>query len=398
MRSAGNPIRRFICVAFVAIAGSFVLLGRLPNFDYGSTAPQEQPAIDAALNQMNDLQAATQSEIESLKEKVNSLRGETTERTSQIDTLNSQISELKSQMSNHIQAESAAKTTTSSAVVQAVVSTVASALGEWRTSIKSACDSATTSEQLQAIQNSVLSGFAFPDSDPPQQPRGDEAVKRCKHVVIDFGANIGDTSEKMIDAGLPGCDRAELGKVERPHMNMEAKQVTAAGRNSISDTLDSFILKLGQDVGPEAYCYYGVEGNPHFTERLQKREDLTMATTPRPLAHLHFFTESVGAGVDGMTQLFLDTVNAGQNYWGSSIIKTHQDVQRSGATQAADVMGYTITTLMKKTLQAFNPEASESEKSGGHLILKIDIEGAEVCLCAHFVLVICADLLISCKV
>jgi Methyltransferase FkbM domain len=98
---------------------------------------------------------------------------------------------------------------------------------------------------------------------------------------------------------------------------------------------------------------------------------------------MHFFTESVGAGKDGMTKLYLDTVNAKFNFWGSSIMKEHNEMRQSAGegkdveTVATPVMGYTIGTLMRKTLQAFNQTSSKAEKKGGHLILKVDIEGGE---------------------
>jgi hypothetical protein len=83
-----------------------------------------------------------------------------------------------------------------------------------------------------------------------------------------------------------------------------------------------------------------------------------------------------------MTKLYLDTVNAKHNFWGSSIFKDHQDVRKSAEgidveTVAVPVMGYTLGTLMRSTLAAFRPQAPEHEKSGGNFILKVDIEGGE---------------------
>jgi hypothetical protein len=40
-------------------------------------------------------------------------------------------------------------------------------------------------------------------------------------------------------------------------------------------------------------------------------------------------------------------------------------------------MGYTIGTLMRQTLIAFDPAATREDKQGGHFILKVDIEGGE---------------------
>jgi hypothetical protein len=85
-----------------------------------------------------------------------------------------------------------------------------------------------------------------------------------------------------------------------------------------------------------------------------------------------------------MTKLYLDTINEKQNFWGSSIFKGHQDVQKSALAKntsvemtATDVMGYTIGTLMRQTLLAFDPAATREDKQGGHFILKVDIEGGE---------------------
>ena len=83
-----------------------------------------------------------------------------------------------------------------------------------------------------------------------------------------------------------------------------------------------------------------------------------------------------------MTKLYLDTINKDKNYWGSSIFDGHQDVQKSAAAQngsvetvATDVMGFTIGTLMRQTLVAFDPRATPGDQKGGHMILKVDIEG-----------------------
>jgi len=189
---------------------------------------------------------------------------------------------------------------------------------------------------------------------------------------------------------LIGCKREkDLGKdavTPESHFNLETKQFEhVAKRNKLTSQFENLIEQVGKgNSGPEDYCYYGIEGNPHFTDRLQKIEDFVMAIRPRPIQHMHFFTESVGAGQDGMTKLYLDTINTKENFWGSSIFKDHQDVRKSaekagGSAEmvAAPVMGYTIGTLMRNTLAAFDPNAPESHKKGNHLILKVDIEGGE---------------------
>ena len=56
-----------------------------------------------------------------------------------------------------------------------------------------------------------------------------------------------------------------------------------------------------------------MEGNPEFTQRLQKLENHVMQTQPRPVEHLHIHTESVVTAVDGPTKLFLDKTSVEQN-------------------------------------------------------------------------------------
>jgi hypothetical protein len=257
-----------------------------------------------------------------------------------------------------------------------------------RKRIEQACQEAKTSEDVEAIRDINKIGFTLP-AERTEQPRDERAVKRCKHIVLDFGANIGDTSGKVIDAGLHGCKRQDLKKeISGPLFNTASKEFedppqTRGGRNPLVRQFEGLMKGFGPLTGPEDYCYYGVEGNPVFTDRLQSLEDFVMSTRPRPLKHMHFFTESVGAGEDGMTKLYLDTINTKENFWGSSIFAGHQDVQKSAIGKASvesvatDVMGYTIGTIMRQTLIAFDPAATREDQQGGHFILKVDIEGGE---------------------
>lgn len=200
------------------------------------------------------------------------------------------------------------------------------------------------------------------------------ATRHCDHVILDFGANIGDTLGKFIDAGLPSC-----GKKEELVFDTSQKKFLPGRRNALVKAFAGLIQEHDKGLGPEDYCYYGVEGNPVFTSRLQELEDYVMGITPHPISHVHFFTESVGAGADGPTKLYLDTVNSAQNFWGSSILASHQDVRKSAesnsSVHAADVMGYTIGTLMRQTLTAFETSGTATTKN--HFILKVDIEGGE---------------------
>lgn len=270
------------------------------------------------------------------------------------------------------------------------VQTNAQTVKEWRRNLKQQCEAATTVAQVEELTKQSLKSYTLPSVRVPQPRDHPQATQRCHNVVMDFGANVGDTSGHVVDAGLWGCKRTDLGaeaaNTPEAHFNLETKKFEhVPKRNMLTNHFEKLIEEVGRgQSGPEDYCYYGIEGNPHFTDRLQKIEDFVMAIRPRPIQHMHFFTESVGAGEDGMTKLYLDTINTKENFWGSSIFKDHQDVRKSAEqaggsaeTIAAPVMGYTIGTLMRNTLAAFDPNAPESHRKGNHLILKVDIEGGE---------------------
>jgi hypothetical protein len=57
-------------------------------------------------------------------------------------------------------------------------------------------------------------------------------------------------------------------------------------------------------------------------------------------------------------------------------VKTAKELN-NGEVIAADVDGIRLTTLVKNTMLPFKPEATEEDKRGGQLIIKIDVEGAE---------------------
>jgi hypothetical protein len=265
---------------------------------------------------------------------------------------------------------------------------------EWRQSLQDLCATAKSEGDVKAVERKQMAGFLLP-TEPKPLPRDDSSIKECRHVFLDFGANVGDSSAHLINSGMVSCDRKSDLQTETTPYDFKVATHTfefVASRNAMVVQLAKLLEERAKDsngsaqLGPEDYCYYGIEGNPTFTSRLQGIEDFVMAMQPRPVEHLHFFTESVGAGQDGMTKLYMDTVNTKVNFYGSSLMQDHRDVQTSAGggdveKLAAPVMGFTIGTLARKTLRALNPSSAEAEKKGSHLIIKMDIEGGE-----HFVL------------
>lgn len=133
----------------------------------------------------------------------------------------------------------------------------------------------------------------------------------------------------------------------------------------------------------EKFCVYGMEGNPTFTERLTKLENFISDMNPRPVQHVHIFTESVVTAKDEPTKLYLDKTSIEQNFWGSSILSSQQDAVKSanelnsGNVFSADVMGISLSTMVQSTMMALKEDATVEEQSGGILIVKMDVEGAE---------------------
>ena len=57
-------------------------------------------------------------------------------------------------------------------------------------------------------------------------------------------------------------------------------------------------------------------------------------------------------------------------------VKTANELN-GGQSITADVEGIRLTTLVKNTMLPFQPDATEDDKRGGQLIIKMDVEGAE---------------------
>jgi hypothetical protein len=216
-------------------------------------------------------------------------------------------------------------------------------------------------------------------------------LRKCKHVFIDFGSNIGDSLLKMIDSFFPEFDSGKYRVKEgQPRKRYHSLNITTGNigptfydgyrGNPIKWILPKWVNSKISDynthnkkqnngkpeVFPEDYCFYGIEGNPHFTSLLREHEIQVMNMIPRPVRHAHFLTGHVGCSIDGPTTLYLDTKNVKENFWGSSIIKSHIDVVQSEGDTAVPVMGITLTKLLEQTVLP-----------GGHVMIKIDIEGGE---------------------
>jgi hypothetical protein len=168
---------------------------------------------------------------------------------------------------------------------------------EWRQSVRDLCTKAKSIEDVKAIEQKQMAAFLLP-TEPKPLPRDDSSVKLCRNVFLDFGANVGDSSSHLINSGMVSCDRRSDLQTETMPYDFKVATHTfefASRRNAMVGELVKLLEERTKDangsaqqLGPEDYCYYGIEGNPTFTKRLQGIEGVVMAMQPRPVEHLHF--------------------------------------------------------------------------------------------------------------
>lgn len=218
--------------------------------------------------------------------------------------------------------------------------------------------------------------------------------QHCNHVFIDLGTNRGDSIGCAVDASLDVCSAPFVEKdpslrpayrvsLDFPRLHLDVQDLRVAGSGSQGLSLLRLLQNHFEKPGMESVCVYGMEGNPYFTEHLQKMEGFIDAMRPRPLKHLHIHTETVVTSQDGPTSLFIDQYSEKNHFWGSSVLQSMPDIRRTtrqnnGTVVKANVDGISLSTLLRKTLQPFRPGTfTTSKQSGGSLLVKMDIEGAE---------------------
>ena len=154
-----------------------------------------------------------------------------------------------------------------------------------------------------------------------QWPAGRPAVARpsawpangtsrgCQNSFIDLGANVGDA----------------LKSLRRAFSDPPPPKLT---------TLEVRMTRWG--VRPQLICYVGVEGNPRFTSQLRQLEREVREQRPSVLQAATLHTETVVSDKVGEAMLFLDTISAKKNYWGSSLASTHDAVVCGQDAQSID--------------------------------------------------------------
>lgn len=218
---------------------------------------------------------------------------------------------------------------------------------QWRKDFSQSCQdllSSTTRldttviDQKETLEKLLIEKLSFNPNPATVSASRDMPYQRCKNAFIDLGTNIGDSVGYFIDNAVDVCSpqwAAKYPKMKlnvdfpRPHLDVTTLEVQHRGskpnplfgllQRQMADTGNSGLEagEGGRDgVTPETFCVYGMEGNPTFTQRLTKLENFIMDMSPRPVQHVHIFTESVVTAVDGPTKLYLDKTSVEQNVRG----------------------------------------------------------------------------------
>jgi hypothetical protein len=204
---------------------------------------------------------------------------------------------------------------------------------EWRHSSQTECGEliktvgknvqAAAIDQKEALERSFVSKITLNPKPSTISASKADPYRRCRNAFIDLGTNIGDSIGYFVDNAIDVCSPMWIdahpntkidAKFPRPFLDVATLDFTHRGfkPNPLFGLLRQTTKALPTATS-ESFCVYGMEGNPVFTERLTKLENFVSDMIPRPVQHLHIFTESVVTASDGPTKLYLDKVSVKQN-------------------------------------------------------------------------------------
>ena len=201
------------------------------------------------------------------------------------------------------------------------------AMMEWRNSSKNKCreliNQTVSVEKKEAVERSFVSEIGVNSKPSTISTSAGNPYRRCRNAFIDLGTNIGDSVGYFVDNAIDVCstmwvDANPKTKINanfpRPHLDVTTLEFKHRGSkpNPLFGMLQR-LTKGSAKATSESFCVYGMEGNPVFTERLTKLENFISDMIPRPVQHVHIFTESVATATNGPTKLYLDKTSVEQN-------------------------------------------------------------------------------------
>jgi FkbM family methyltransferase len=159
-----------------------------------------------------------------------------------------------------------------------------------------------------------------------------------QNVLFDLGANIGDSARFYADPTFVSNDNP-------PH------------------ELHGICTKDNKK-----WTIYSFEANPLFNNKLDEVKKIVES-----YGHTHNVFKETAAWISNEDLVFyLDTVNPGNNFWGSSLHAEHKYAQRSNYKNVT-VKGVDISVII------------DQYSIEDYIILKIDIEGSEYALLEHLI-------------
>ena len=201
------------------------------------------------------------------------------------------------------------------------------AMIEWRNTSKNTCreliDQTSTVEKKEEVERTFVGKIKVNPKPSTVSASASNPYRRCRNAFIDLGSNIGDSVGYFVDNAVDVCstmwvDANPKTKINanfpRPHLDVTTLEFKHRG--SKPNPLFGMLQRLTKGLATatsESFCVYGMEGNPVFTERLTKLENFISDMIPRPVQHVHIFTESVATATNGPTKLYLDKTSIEHN-------------------------------------------------------------------------------------
>jgi FkbM family methyltransferase len=203
-----------------------------------------------------------------------------------------------------------------------------------------------------------------PNSSPQQiESKPAAAASRSAASPKLRGVNASEINHALIGsaAGAMPCQCVATNPTWKPCTRTVPRCVFidlgAADGNSFADFLNNGYGDVGKCPSVQ-WSAVLVEANPRFNGQL------AAVGTKHP-GSLTVMSSTAAYMCEATTSFFLDTVNTGKNFWGSSMSESHPDVQRSGKQKV------TVPTMN------LNRILYEQTIPSDWVMVKMDIEGSE---------------------
>lgn len=180
-----------------------------------------------------------------------------------------------------------------------------------------------------------------------------------RFIFVDLGANRADSLEIFL--GHEGAKfKYDFPRPDWATYDQAGAYCSHAFPENSPETLPSLNLTLSTDI-------YLFEANPHFNIPLVEAKERYRDQG----INVNIFPSTVVDVKDGTRTFYLDTVNEGNDFWGSSTYAVHPDVVNSHSN------GTELTSINISRWLLMNTLPRD------YVVVKMDIEGAEYQVIPH---------------